>query len=111
VTIGGNAETHPQITIAVGAGGMQDMRLQRLVNGYPVEEVSYKGSLVNGDRVYIDCQARRVLLNSGDAYNSNFDYTSPEWITLEPGVNTLRLLMAQLTNSANVYVRYYEAYR
>jgi phage-related protein len=111
VTTLGNATTHPRITIMGTGAGASNPTLQRLVGGVVVDEVSYTGSLADGDRLEINCRAHTVTLNSVKAYTTAFDYETSAWMELRPGANSLRLLMGDAGDSADVYVRYYEAYQ
>lgn len=110
ITTNGNAPTKARIQLIGLTGGMQNPTLQRIVDAQVVDEVSYTGSLLEDDDLQINCRAKRVTLNSADAYNNNFEYETPDWFTLDPGANTIRLLMGNVGNQAQVYVRYYEAY-
>ena len=107
----GNAETEPRIIVDVGVGGAENFTLQRLVSGSPVDEVMYLTSLVNGDQLIINCRTHTITLNGADAYDVNFDFTTPDWFLLMPGTNDLRVQMDGGGNAADVTLRYYEAYR
>jgi hypothetical protein len=111
ITPAGNAETEPRIIVDVGVGGANDIRVQRLVNGLVVDEVSYGGALSNGDQLEINCRTHSVRLNAADAYDANFDFETPDWFLLMPGINNIRVQMGDASNAADVTFRYYEAYR
>jgi hypothetical protein len=106
----GNAETDPRIVVVAGAGGVENLRIQRLVNGIVWDEANYMGSLSSGETLEINCRAKTVKVDGVNAY-ADFEFATPDWFTLLPGANSLRAQMDGSGNQANVYLRYYEAYR
>lgn len=105
------AETYPRILVQVGSGGAENIYIQRLVGGAVVDSVCYLAPLVDGDQLEIDCRAHRVRLNGANAYNEYFDFETAEWLQLLPGNNSMRCLMLNAGDEADIYLRYYEAYR
>lgn len=112
ITTEGNATTEPRITVSCGAGQTcQNPTVQRLVNGVMVDQVKYEGTLVAGDELLVDCRALRVLLNGTSAYSTAFTFLHPAWFRLEPGANSIRVLLANSGDAASVTLRYFEAFR
>lgn len=112
ITPEGNAQTFPRITINCGASQTASgVTIQRLVSGEVVDEIKYDATLGNNDSLEINCRALSVKLNGSDAYSSVFTFLRAHWFLLEPGENSIRVLMDNAGDAADVYMRYYEAYR
>lgn len=111
VTPSGNAETFPRIIIQCGASQTaENIRIQRFVNGSVVDQVAYGGILGNNDRLIINTRANRVTLNGVSNYTSDFTYNNASWFRLQPSANTIRVLMDNAGDGADLEFRYYEAY-
>ncbi len=111
LSLSGTVETLPRIVIECGTGETaENVTIQRLVDGSPVDEVSFADTLVDGDSVEIDCNTKAVTKNSVDAYDM-FDYDGhPDWIRLQPGDNDIRVLMDNGGDAATVTLYYNEVY-
>jgi hypothetical protein len=112
VTYSGNAPTPVRIVIGVKTGDTaENVTVQRLVSGSVVDEVGYAGVLAALDELQIHSRAKKVQINGSDAYDDNFTYESPDWLVLEPGNNTIKVIMANPGDEVDVYLYYFEAYR
>lgn len=111
VTTLGNAETYPRIIIECGAAETaENIRVQRIDNGTVVDQVRYAGVLGNNDRLVINTRANTVRKNGISHYTSDFTYNNAGWFKLQPGANSIRVLMENSGDAANLEFRYYEAY-
>jgi len=114
ITNAGNMSTYPAFSIVLSGGNAMTppFKIQRIVSGAVVDEISYNLALVTGDSLFIDCAAQRISLNGNDAYNLNFDFLYPEWISLASGANTLRFVSGAASDACTITVyateRYYE---
>lgn len=105
----GKAPTVVRISIVAGTNGIQNPTLQRLVGGVVVDEVSWTGSMTDGQELQIHCRAKQVQLDGVDEFD-NADYETADWFTLEPGSNSIKLTMANASDEGDVYLRYFEVY-
>ncbi len=106
----GNADALPRITLYVGAGQQVTYpRIQRIVNAHVVQELGWNGTLTAGDVLELNCRGASVKLNQADAY-ANLEFDSADWLTLLPGDNTLRLVMAGAGDACSVAVRWFDTY-
>lgn len=108
----GNAIALPRVTFYVAAGQtLVNPRIQRLKNALVVDEIGYEGTLVAGDILEINCREASLLLNKQDAYADRSDFLHPDWLRLEPGSNSLRVLTDSASSAGKVAVRWYDTYR
>lgn len=105
----GIAPTLVRVSIVAGTNGAENPTLQRIVDGAVVDEVSWTGVMVDTDELQIHSRAKQVQLNSVDEY-ANFTYETSAWMMLEPGANSMKLTMANASDEADVYLRYYEVF-
>lgn len=112
ITPDGNALTFPVIEFLCGAAETaSQLRIQRLVGGAIMDELSYTTTLENDDLLRIDAQAKTITLNGDDAYGSAFDFATAAWLTLRPSVaNTIRVLMGLSTDAGTISINYEEIY-
>lgn len=112
VTPDGNSPTRPVITFLCGVGETaSQLRIQRLVGGAIVDELSYSTTLVAGDSLVIDCESKTIKLNGADAYGSAFEFASADWLALMPGVdNTIRVKMGLAGDAGSIAINYEEMY-
>ena len=112
LNVNGNARTYPRIEVRCGAAQTASgVTIQRLVQGVVVDEVKYDDTLNNNDRLIINCRALEITLNGSDNYSNDFTFQNAGWFRLEAGENTIRVLMDNAGDEADVYFRYYEAYK
>ncbi len=112
ITPDGNAVTLPSITFLCGvAETASQLRIQRLVGGAVVDELSYTTTLVANDLLSIDAESKTITLNGADAYGAAFDFKTAAWLALMPGVpNTIRILMGLPTDAGTISINYEEMY-
>jgi hypothetical protein len=111
LTTTGNAETFPRIIIQCGAAQTaENIRIQRIVNGAVVDQVRYAGVLGNNDRLVINTRANTVTKNNVSHYTSDYTYNNAGWFRLQPGANTIKVLLDNSGDACDVEFRYYEAY-
>ena len=111
VTTNGNAETFPRIIIQCGAAQTaENIRIQRFVNGSIVDQIRYAGVLGNNDRLVVNTRANTVTKNSVSHYTSDYTYNNAGWFRLQPGANTIKVLLENSGDACDVEFRYYEAY-
>lgn len=109
-TNNGSAFTLPTITLTCGAGEtVTDPVIQRLVDGTPVDEVSWVGTLVEGDVLVIDAMQKAVTLNGSGDY-ANFDMLNADWMRLLPGDNTIRVQFANAGDACTFKFAFYARY-
>lgn len=108
----GNAITLPTITFLCGVGETaSQLRIQRLVGGAVVDELSYSTTLVANDSLIIDCESKTIKLNGADAYGSAFEFKTAAWLALMPGIdNTIRVKMGLAGDAGSIAVNYEEMY-
>lgn len=111
VTNNGKTTVQPRISIICGAGQtVTNPFIQRIVNGIAIDEVSYVGTLDEGDTLEINCRAWSVGLNNVDAYSSSFDFSHPSWFRLAPGANSIKVYFSNSGDAATIQFAYYEEY-
>jgi len=111
ITTTGNAETFPRIIIQCGAAQTaSNIRIQRITNGSVVDQVRYAGTLGNNDRLVINTRANTVLKNGVSHYTSDYTYNNAGWFRLQPGTNSIKVLLANAGDACDLEFRYYEAY-
>lgn len=106
-TVAGNFPTLPRIEVIPGSGNScTNIKIRRLVSGAVVDELSYTGTITDTDSLLFDCRRKSVTLNGSDAY-SDSDYRRGNWFELEPGDNSIRVIMENGGDAASVIMRYY----
>lgn len=112
ITPDGNAATLPLISFICGVGETAtQLKIQRLVGGAVIDEVSYSGTLVAGNELVIDAQNKTVKLDGADAYGNAFDFRSTAWFSLTPNVaNAIRVKMAFAADAGTAAINYEEMY-
>lgn len=112
ITNAGNAFTYLQIVIQPADGqSCANPIVQRIENGDVVDQVRWYGTLAALDQLYIDARRQKVTLNGIGAYDARFAATTGEWMRLNPGSNTIKILFGNTSDAANVSLRYLERYR
>ena len=110
LTNNGNTFTQPTISIRPDTGQTcTNPIIRRIVNGTVVDEVSYNGTLGEGDHLFIDCRKAAVTLNGVVKYDL-FDFKHPAWLRLEPGDNSLQIRFAHSTDAAKFKFNFYHRY-
>ncbi len=112
VTPDGNAVTLPTITFLCGvAETASQLRIQRLVGGAVVDELSFTTTLVANDLLSIDAESKTIKLNGDDAYGAAFDFKTAAWLALMPGIaNTIRIKTGLPTDAGSISINYEEMY-
>lgn len=112
ITPGGNAPTRPVISVmALSTQVVTSVTIQRIVRDQVVDSVARSGSFGPNGTLVIDCRALSVRLNSLSAYNSAFSVLRPDrWFELQPGANTVRVLLGSGGDAAYVRVFSYDAF-
>jgi len=110
ITPGGNAIIYPRILISIPTmKSATNITIQRIYGGSVQDEVGWTPTLSAGDSLIINTRSKSVTLNGADAYNSNFTKTTVAWFSLLGGIdNTIRVLMDNPTDQANVTIKYFE---
>lgn len=112
LTNNGNAFTYLQIVIRPGAGqSCANPILQRIEDGDVADQVRWIGTLGALDELYIDPRRQKVTLNGIGAYDARFVAKTNEWMRLNPGSNTIRVLFGNSGDAANLSLRFLERYR
>jgi hypothetical protein len=112
ITPDGNAVTFPTITFVCTTGqSASQLKIQRLVAGSVVDELSYSTTLVANDTLEINAETKTIKLNTVDAYGSAFNFKTAEWFRLFPGVdNAIRVKMGLAGDAGTISVNYEEMY-
>lgn len=114
VSNGGTARTLVQVQIAPDTGQTcEDPIVQRLVGGVVHDQVSYTGTLTDTDVLLIDpgnLSGPQVTLNGSDAFDTDFDFKHPRWMSLLPGDNDIRVIFANGGDDAIVTLTFLDAY-
>lgn len=108
----GTAPVRPRFTFKVGTGhSAEDVTLQRLSSsGVVLEQIQYAGLLSAGDVLDVNAFALRVTKNGAPAYTSAFSASRWGWMTLQTGINTLRVELKNPSDALELKIQYYEAY-
>ena len=116
VTHAGNTFAVPRVVVTVRDGDTaRNIRVQRLFGGNVVDELSYLTtvSASGSDRVLeADCRALSVELDGVDVFDQAA-WSQPQnlwWFRLEPGENTIRVLLQFSGDACEVDMRYYDTY-
>ena len=104
--------TYPTIEFLCGVGETaSQLRIQRLVGGAIIDQLSYSATLVAGDLLIINAETKTITLNGADGYSSSFDFASAAWLALRPGVdNLIRVKMGLPTDAGTIAINYEEMY-
>lgn len=109
ITNNGSDYAFPRVLVAADSA-VSSLVVQRLDDlGNVLEQVSYTGALVAYDLLDINTRTQTVMLNGDDAYDTDFDNITADWLRLNPGSNTIRVT---LNSGATAYVSllFYEEY-
>jgi hypothetical protein len=107
-TVAGVHTTFPRLTLQVPAGAsVTNPRIQRIRDNLVADEVAYTGVIGAGSTLEINTRRLSVRLNSVNAYGAAFAWQKPSWFRLEPGANTIRVLMDAKTGTPTLTLRYY----
>lgn len=106
----GTARTICEVNINPGAGNTcTDPTVERVVDGVVKDRVKFTGTL-NGDVDFnINGWVQRVTNGGVDAWD-DFSYMNADFFRLEPGSNTIRVLMANAGDDATVTLRFWDAF-
>ncbi len=108
VSIGGNSFTHARLLIRNSSGAaVSTVVVQRKVNGRTMDELTYTGGIPAGETLKIDSRKKKIRLALVNKLN-DLDYLSPDWMRLEPGENTLKVIAS---GTLDVGIRYFERFR
>ena len=107
----GSATSIAQVVVQPGTGdSCENVRVQRLVGGVVVDEISYTGVLVEGDHFAIDGAAQFARVNGSPAWDS-VGYMHVDFFRLAPGDNTVRVLFENGGDAADVRIYFEPRYR
>ncbi len=111
-TNNGKATTWPNISVTIPAGQlMTEIEIQRIKNGAVIDAVRFTDSLEAADQLVINTLKKSVTVNGEDKFTTAFDFLRPDWFRLEPGSNTIEVLMGKTTDQADVRLGYHERFR
>jgi hypothetical protein len=112
ITVGGNAITLARITITVPAAKTaEDVTVQRLESTTIRDQIRRTGILTPADSLSINARTHTIQLNGLDAYTTAFTFHHQDWFRLLPGTNSIRVLLKNASDEANVKIQWYERYR
>lgn len=112
LSVGGNVTTLARITVTVPAGqSAEDVTVQRLEGTIVRDFVKRTGVLTPADTLSINARTNTIQLNGVDAYTSVFTFYHNDWFRLRPGSNSIRVLLKNSGDQANVKIQWYERYR
>jgi hypothetical protein len=110
ITNNGNAIAVCKVVVATVAGQTAlNPKVQRLKNGQAVDEISYTGTLTNGDAIKWDGRRHSIRLNGVDAW-ANASYQHPDMLRLEPGDNAIKVIMGGGGNAGTLRVWFNDTY-
>jgi Siphovirus-type tail component, C-terminal domain len=111
VVNGGNVYTQPQIALCPDPGdSCSEPIIRRVVAGEVLDEIHYYGALAEGDLLMINCRKHKVTLNGAAIYSDVFKTKQPAWMRLEPGTNSLEILLAGSGDAVGVNIQFYERF-
>lgn len=107
--VGGNVPTLARLLVIKDtAGAVLDPLIERLDgSGAVVDWVQWSGELTNGQFLEIDPRRQKVIKVSANV-RSGLSFMNPDWMTLRPGSNTLRV---RWQGTAKLGVRWLERYK
>jgi hypothetical protein len=114
ITNAGNARALPRFTITTGAAQTAlNVTIQRVDGSTVLDQVAFQGELRNNDTLVIDCQQVLVAVGTNSDVNAYRRLTAlhPDWMRLQPGDNTLKVLLEQAGDACTVSTRWYDVYR
>lgn len=107
-TVGGNVQTMGRLLVVKDSAGVaSDPIIRRVVNGRIVDELKWYGNLNNGEFLEINPRAQTVIKVGSNAYSTFERPLHPDWMRLQPGVNTLQ---CYITGTAKFAARWMERY-
>ena len=106
INYNGSANTFIRLTAKVSSSAISGLTIRRLYNGIVKDEFSYLKTLNANDVLSIEPRQQRCYVNyvkTSDFYNK-----TKEWLQLEKGVNTIKILSdGNYSLSLNYFNRYY----
>lgn len=112
-TLTNNGNLTIPVRIQVECGGAQSCqfpKIQRIKIGAVVEEVLWYETVGNNKKLHIDTERQRVTLQGVARYDV-LTIKTADWLTLEPGSNSIKILFENSGDAATVKFHYQEAYR
>lgn len=112
ITYNGNAETIVTVVINCGAAETcQNPMIRRIFNGEIVDQFQYTGTIGNNGELIVSGKTKQVMLDGANVLGANFSYEHPDFLRLEPGVNTIQIIFANSGDDATVTYWFDTAYR
>lgn len=112
LTIDGNATAQPIVSIRPESSDtVENVRVQRVVGGQVMDEISYAGTLTDTDELSVDGGRQYSQLNGVTTWGPNVTYRHPELFRLAPGANTIRILAENAGDAVRVRIWYLETWR
>lgn len=101
----GNAFTRPKIYVY---GSLLNLNLINLTNN---QQVTWSGTLLDGDYLVIDCAARTIVNSAGVNMLQFFQSSSSAWMWLEPGWNDIYVGGSGYSGNTRVVCLYRPAWK
>jgi hypothetical protein len=111
VTQNGNAVSVVKMTLSPQSAPAtaQNPVIQRIKNGAVVDEVRWVGTLVYGQQLEVDGPKQRIAVSGTDAF-ADSEYQHPDLLRLEPGANSLKVIMTNSGDAATAFLYFYDVY-
>ncbi len=107
-TQNGNYYLLPRIQLVNSFSARTGIRISRIVEGMPEDDIRYTGTLASGTYLDIDPVRRRVSIGPvGTNALANFSASTPDWFRLMPGSNTIKV---EASGSLFMYISYLERF-
>jgi len=111
VTNNGNAISVAKMTLSPQSAPAtaQNPIIQRIKNGAVVDEVRWIGTLIYGQQLEVDGPKQRIAVSGTDAF-ADAEYQHPDLLRLEPGANSLKVIMTNSGDAATAFLYFYDVY-
>jgi tail protein len=112
-TITNNGNASIPVRIEVETSSIQTCQyptIQRIKSGAVVEQVRWYDTVAASKKLHFDTARHRVTLQGVASYDALTSLTA-DWLTLEPGSDSLKILFENSTDAATVKIHYQESYR
>ena len=111
ITNNGNAPTFLVVSIIPRAGAdVVTPRVERIVSSEAVEWFEWSGRLTGvTEELFVDGRRQLVMAEGNNGFD-DFDYETPEFMTLEPGDNSIKYSFTSQTGTIDIMFYYFDAY-